>query len=220
MAQTATTLIMADHARIMPLALRQVRPTHRTCMTRPHAVIFAVALLAAALPLPAFAAPAPAAPRAATKPPVSQRQKVTLTAQPGTAADADARQAVARDLAEARRVGDRPLLRVGSAALGGPNERPALFVQIQSARECGSAGCNTSVHLFRQGRWQRVVDTVSGPIVVDALRHGGMRDLIVNGRDRWIWNGRAYVDSRPAPPPPASLRRRQVPKARTATAPG
>lgn len=189
-------------------------------MTRFRTVIAAAVLLAAALPLPAFAAPSPAQPKAATKPPVGQREKVVLTAQPGTAMDADARQAVARDLAEARRVGDRPLLLVGSAALGGPSDRPALFVQMQSARECGSAGCNTSVHLFRQKRWQRVVDTVSGPIVVDTRRHGGMRDLIVNANDRWIWNGRGYVDSRPAPPPPASLQRRQVPSRRAATAPG
>lgn len=187
-------------------------------MTRFLTMLAAAALLAAALPLSAFAAPP--APKAATKPPVSQREKVVLTVQPGTAIDADARQAVARDLAEARRVGDRPLLLVGSSALGGPKDRPALFVQIQSARECGSAGCNTSVHVFRQGRWQRVVDTVSGPIVVDTRRHGGMRDLIVNGRDRWIWNGRAYVDSRPAPPPPASLQRRQAPKARAPTSQG
>jgi hypothetical protein len=26
-----------------------------------------------------------------------------------------------------------------------------------------------------------------------------MRDLIVNDKNRWIWNGKAYADSRPAP---------------------
>ena len=180
----------------------------------PRRILAAVAaLLAVALPRPAFAAaePAPRAVRATPKPqPAGGRQRVILTAQPGTSIDADARAAVARDLADASRAGDRPLLLVGSAALGGPNDRPSLFVQIQSARECGSAGCNTSVHLLRQRRWQRVVDTVSGPIVVDTQRHNGMRDLIVNDRDRWTWDGRAYVNSRPAPPPPASLRNRQA----------
>jgi hypothetical protein len=194
-------------------------------MTRLRTVILAAALLTAAAPLHASAAPTPVAPHAAVKPPpkpqpATGRQRVVLTAQPGTSLDADARRAVAQDLAAASRAGDRPLLLVGSALLGGPKDRPALFVQIQSARECGSAGCNTSVHLFRQQRWQRVVDTVSGPIVVDTQRHGGMRDLIVNGNDRWVWNGRAYADSRPAPPPPASLQKKRVPKPRAATAPG
>jgi hypothetical protein len=174
-------------------------------------VVAVVTLLGAALPLSAYAAPETGAapPRTApVKPERSGRQRVVLTEQHGTKLEVDARAAVARDLADAGRAGDDPLLLVGSAELGGPKDPPALFVQIQSARQCGSAGCNTSVHIFRRNGWQRVVDTVSGPIMVDTQRHGGMRDLIFNGRDRWTWNGRAYVSSRSAPPPPASLQKK------------
>ena len=40
----------------------------------------------------------------------------------------------------------------------------ALFVQLQSASLCGSAGCSTSVYLHRGGDWLKVLDSVSGPI--------------------------------------------------------
>jgi hypothetical protein len=177
-----------------------------TCAAFLLTVIFSTAVLAAPPPPVAHTAPKPAT---KAEPAMRGQQKVVLTEQRGTALEADARAAIARDLAGADKAGDDPLLLVGTAKLGAVKDRPALFVQVQSARECGSAGCNTSVHVFRDRRWQRVVDTVSGPIVVDTQRHGGMRDLIVNGSDRWVWNGRAYVNSRPAPPPPVSLQKKK-----------
>ena len=60
---------------------------------------------------------------------------VALQAQPGTPLDQAARQLVADDLAAATARGDRPLVLIGSARLGG--DRPALFVQLQSPKECG-----------------------------------------------------------------------------------
>ncbi len=122
-----------------------------------------------------------------------------LSAQPGTALDAAARQLVARDLAEARRRGETPLVLVGSARLGrGQQDRPAVFVQLQSARECGSAGCSTAVYLWRRGRWARVLDGVAGRLAVAPTRTRGMADLLT-GATRYVWNGERYRDARPAP---------------------
>lgn len=124
---------------------------------------------------------------------------VALRAQPGTELDRVARRLVAQDLAEARDAGETPLVLAGVASLGEAGKQQAIFVQLQSPRECGSAGCSTSAFV-REGRdWRKVLDAVSGPVRVDAVRHRGVRDLVVHGRDRWIWNGAAFVDSRPAP---------------------
>jgi hypothetical protein len=106
---------------------------------------------------------------------------------------------MATELKRAEEAGEVPLLLVGTARLGGAKDEPALFIQLQSVRECGSAGCNTAIYLHRQRAWHRILDSVSGPIMVDTARHRGMRDLIVNDHDRWVWNGSAYANTRPAP---------------------
>ena len=127
---------------------------------------------------------------------------VTLTQQPGSALEATARTLAAQDLADATKHGETPLLLVGSAPLAsGPHRRAkaALFVQVQSASLCGSAGCSTSVYVGDRHGWRKVLDSISGPIKVDARTHAGMHDLLVHTRDRWIWNGASYVDTLPAP---------------------
>ncbi len=124
---------------------------------------------------------------------------VPLSSQPGTQLDASARALAAADLAEASRSGERPLLLVGSARLGtGPQDRAALFVQLQSPRECGSAGCSTSVYLWRNGAWKRVLDGVGGKIAIATTRTRGMFDLVTE-KDRYVWTGTEYRDPKPAP---------------------
>lgn len=95
-------------------------------------VACAALLLGAAAP----ARPGPAAP-------------VTLRDNAGTQADATARRLSADDLAAARSRGDTPLVLTGRGVLGGA--QPALFVQLQSTQECGSAGCATSVYRSNTG---------------------------------------------------------------------
>ena len=77
---------------------------------------------------------------------------VPMQSNPGTQADATARRLAADDLEAAKSRGGTPLVLTGRALLGGA--QPALFVQLQSAQECGSAGCSTSVFSFEHGRWQ------------------------------------------------------------------
>ena len=125
---------------------------------------------------------------------------VPLTPQPGTRLDAAARQLVAADLARAARKGDAPLVLVAEASLGNASDRPAIFIQLQSERECGSAGCNTSVYLERNKKWVLVLDSVGGAVRIDSVRHNGLRDLIVGNDGRWTWNGKTYVENRAAPP--------------------
>lgn len=124
---------------------------------------------------------------------------VSLTQQPGTPLEATARKLVARDLAEAARKGDTPLLLVGTASVDGGHLPPAIFVQIQSAQLCGSAGCETNVFLHTRRGWRKVLDSISGPITVDPRMHRGMHDLLIHGHDRWVWNGQTYIDTLPTP---------------------
>lgn len=130
--------------------------------------------------------------------PAAAREHVALLARPATKLDAMARQLTADELAQAAQNGDAPLVLIGEARLGGAKDRAALFIQLQSARECGSAGCNTSVYVWSKNKWHMVLDSVAGPISVDAARHGGMHDLIVDGNHRWVWQGDSYADTKPA----------------------
>jgi hypothetical protein len=123
---------------------------------------------------------------------------IALRPAPGTTLDQYARKLSAAELRGAARVGDRPLVLVGSARLGPASEGPILFVQLQSARECGSAGCSTTAYRAVNGAWRRVLDSVSGPITVLPTRHDGFADLKV-GDDRYAWNGNGYASLNPAP---------------------
>ena len=125
---------------------------------------------------------------------------VLLTRQPGTSQDRAARTLNAEDLQGAARHGEEPLVLVGSAHLAASGGDPALFVQLQSASLCGSAGCSTSVYLRHDRSWRKVLDSVSGPIRVMKQIHDGVHDLVVGKNDRWIWDGHVYQDSLSAPP--------------------
>jgi hypothetical protein len=124
---------------------------------------------------------------------------VTLTTQPGSALERDAARLVAEDLASARQAKERPVMLVGSAHLSVAPGPAALFVQVQSASLCGSAGCSTSIFVKHGHGWQRVLDSVSGPVKVSPVIHQGMHDLLVHGTDRWVWSGGTYRDTLPAP---------------------
>jgi hypothetical protein len=123
---------------------------------------------------------------------------VTLRAQPGTPLDEAARRLAAADLGADRRASDRALILVGTARLGPASDPPVLFVQLQSARDCGSAGCSTTAYHEAGGTWRKVLDSVSGPISVLPTRHAGFADLKV-GDDRYAWTGTAYASLAPAP---------------------
>lgn len=121
---------------------------------------------------------------------------VRLVSQPGTPLDATARTVAAADVADG---GAGSLLLLGSQSLGTAGTGPALFVQVQSERSCGSAGCSTSVYLPGRSGWTKVLDGVSGNVVVEPTQHGGMHDLLIGKNDRWVWKGQTYVDTLPAP---------------------
>jgi hypothetical protein len=125
---------------------------------------------------------------------------VALTTQPGSVLERDAASLVADDIAAAHKAHEVPVMLVGSAHLSIHGGRAALFVQVQSASLCGSAGCSTSVFVERTPHaWKRVLDSVSGPVKVSPTIHRGMHDLLVHGTDRWIWMGEAYTDTLPVP---------------------
>jgi hypothetical protein len=121
---------------------------------------------------------------------------VTLQSNPGTKADATARTMSADDIDAARARGEQPLVLTGRATLGGA--QPALFVQLQSKQECGSAGCSTSIYSFERGRWQRVLDSATGLLKVSAKKTRGRNDIIAND-DHFVWTGTGYRSLHPAP---------------------
>lgn len=147
-----------------------------------------------ALPL----AVAPAAARHKAPDLTAKAQPVILTQQPNTLLDKRARELNADDLADAKAHHDTPIVLVASAPLSSAKDDMALFVQIESARLCGSAGCTTSVYLRHHNTWKLVLDAVSGKISVLPTRHKGMRDLLIGKRDRWAWDGSHYRDTMPA----------------------
>jgi hypothetical protein len=125
---------------------------------------------------------------------------IVLRAQPGTEPDRIARRLMARELARSGRSGELPGVLVATARLGKSQESDVLFVQIQSPRECGSAGCDTASFRYTNGKWVKILDTVSGTIRVASTRHNGMRDLILQDTDRRIWDGEKYANTVPTPP--------------------
>jgi hypothetical protein len=125
---------------------------------------------------------------------------VVLRAQPGTEADRIARQLMARELARTVQSGETPNVLVSTARLGKSRDSDVLFIQIQSVRDCGSAGCDTVSFRHMNGKWVRILDTVSGTIRVATSRHKGMRDLIVQDMDRRVWDGEKYANTVPIPP--------------------
>ena len=91
------------------------------------------------------------------RPPPTARRSNWLVS-PGSEADRLARQLMAHELERDRQDGENPLVLVGMGRLNETDEM--LFVQLQSAGDCGSAGCNTVSFRFTRGRWVRVMDTV------------------------------------------------------------
>lgn len=125
---------------------------------------------------------------------------VILTQQPGTELDRQARKLASDDIATSRRHKEEPLVLIGSAPLSTKKGDVALFIELQSAALCGSAGCSTDVYLRKDQDWVKILDSVSGQISVLPTSHRGMYDLLVDGSDRWLWDGNTYQDTINAAP--------------------
>lgn len=130
----------------------------------------------------------------------SKGNPVILTQQPGTELDREARKLAAEDIATSRRHKEEPLVLIGSAPLSTQKGDVALFIELQSAALCGSAGCSTDVYLHKGQEWIKILDSVSGQIAVLPTSHRGMYDLMVDGSDRWLWDGNTYQDTINAAP--------------------
>ncbi|WP_010668591.1 hypothetical protein [Acetobacter aceti] len=130
----------------------------------------------------------------------SKGNPVILTQQLGTELDKAARKLAADDIATSRRHKEEPLVLIGSAPLSTKKGDVALLIELQSAALCGSAGCSTDVYLHKDQDWVKILDSVSGQIAVLPTSHRGMYDLMVDGSDRWLWDGNTYQDTINAAP--------------------
>ena len=138
--------------------------------------------------------------RKASSSAASQAKPVILSQQHGTELDKAARMLAAEDIATSRRHHEEPLVLIGSAPLSTKKGDVALFIELQSAALCGSAGCSTDVYLKQGNNWRKILDSVSGEIAVLPTSHKGLYDLVVDGSDRWIWDGTIYEDTIGAAP--------------------
>ena len=116
---------------------------------------------------------------------------VVLASKPGSEADRLARQLMAREIDRAHADGADPLVLVGMARVNDEDE--LLFVQLQSLGECGSGGCSTASFIHMDGRWVRIMDTISGTVRIAGVRHHGMPDLVID-RSHFVWDGTQYRD--------------------------
>ena len=146
-----------------------MKPIFRTALTG-LAVVLVLTGMAAAKP----SSPDPRVPRAHPAPTTTDGAPVELAASPGSEADRLARQLMAREIERDRQHGENPLVLVGMGRLNETDEM--LFVQLQSAGDCGSAGCNTVSFRFTGDRWVRVTDTI-GSVRIGAPRHRAVWSL-------------------------------------------
>ena len=112
----------------------------------------------------------PRVPRPHPAPTTTDGTPVELAASPGSKADRLTHQLMAREPEKDRQHGENPLVLVGMGRLDETDEM--LFVQFQSAGDCGSAGRNTVSFRFTRGRWVSVIDTV-GSVRIGASSHHG-----------------------------------------------
>ncbi|MCX8666041.1 hypothetical protein J3T99_00160 [Acetobacteraceae bacterium B3987] len=120
---------------------------------------------------------------------------VELKSQPGTELDNAARSLNTDLLEDAARHNEQPIVLTGTAKLAPKQKDTILFVQLQSYRLCGSAGCTTSIYRKNGTKWDTLLDSVNGTIRIARQRHNGMADIIVDGNDRWVFDGQKYQDT-------------------------
>lgn len=124
---------------------------------------------------------------------------VELKSQPGTELDKAARSLNTDLLEDAARHNEQPIVLTGTAKLAPKQKDTILFVQLQSYRLCGSAGCTTSIYRKNGDNWDTLLDSVNGSIRIARQRHNGMADIIVDGNDRWVFDGQKYQDTLNSP---------------------
>lgn len=129
----------------------------------------------------------------------SSTTPVELKAQPGTELDRQARSLNADLLDDAARHNETPIVLTGTAKLAPKQKNMILFVQLQSYRLCGSAGCTTSIYRRNGNKWDTLLDSVNGSIRIARQRHNGLADIIIDGNDRWVFDGQKYEDTLNSP---------------------
>lgn len=125
----------------------------------------------------------------------TQERPIILKAAPGTKLDKIARTLNADLLKDDALHHNNSVVLVGTHALSPHKKNKALFVQIQSARLCGAAGCTTSIYLKKNDNWVTILDSVNGNISLLPSKHHDFYDILIGHGDTWIWNGRNYEDT-------------------------
>lgn len=127
----------------------------------------------------------------------STGKAVLLKEDPGSSLDKIARSLNSDLLKDDDLHHDNSVILVGEKNLSPSTKNKALFVQIQSARLCGAAGCTTSIYLNKEHHWVTILDSINGTISLLPSKHHGFYDLLINNEDRWIWDGKEYNDTSP-----------------------
>ncbi len=75
------------------------------------------------------------------------------------------------------------------------DRNPEIIAKIRSKTTCDADGvrCRTVLARYSSNGWKIVLDRRSTSVAMAAPGFGGMRSIVVDGRETWSWNGALYA---------------------------
>ncbi|AOG03323.1 hypothetical protein [Bosea sp. RAC05] len=133
----------------------------------------------------------------------SEAGPVAMTEPAKTARD---REIVTSLIPEAAAVGD---VVIETALVDVESDRNAeVFARIRSKTTCDADGkrCRTVLARYSGNSWKVVLDRRSTGVAMASPGFGGMRSIVIDGRETWSWNGAVYALDVAASGQPVSFR--------------
>lgn len=119
-------------------------------------------------------------------------QPVLFNEDPTDAAVAQVRRLLEEQLAEAAEVLGTEQ-QVGAALVDVDDDGQAeILGQGYGVFYCGTMGCQTFLYRFDGQRWRRILQVNTDTVRLADTRTNGLRDLILNGDRRWVYDGETY----------------------------
>ncbi len=124
--------------------------------------------------------------------PTAAAQPVVFSEDPTDTAVAQVRRLLEEQLAEAAEVLGTEQ-QVGAALVDVDDDGQAeILGQGYGVFYCGAMGCQTFLYRFDGQRWRRILQVNTDTVRLADTRTHGLRDLILNGDRRWVYDGETY----------------------------